>query len=211
MTATPDELQQLKQEALPALAEVETARDLEAWRVKYIGRKGAVPLLLRAVKNLPEAERKRVGKEANTLRHELEELYQRKKGEVSQQFEGIRQPGGPAAVAGKLTRGHLHPITLTIQRVRDILAGLGFYIAEGPEVEEAHYNFDLLNIPLEHTARGVMDTFQIQEPTGLVLRTHTSPVQVRAVLENNFAPPFKVASPGRVFRAERTDATHESP
>lgn len=200
MTATLGDLIQLKQKAFEDLQNL----PLEDWRIKYIGRKGAVPLLLRDVKDLPESDRKNIGQAANELRRELEKLYKQKK----QEFKpDLKIENWDLKIAPS---GHLHPLTTTIRRIQDILAALGFFIAEGPEVEEEKYNFDLLNIPLEHTARGIMDTFHIASEEKLVLRTHTSPVQLRAVLENNLTPPFRVASPGRVFRAERTDATHES-
>lgn len=212
MTKTPDELSNLKREAQAALSEATTAEALEAWRIAYLGRKGAVPLVLREVKKLPLAERKAVGQTANQLRRELEELYEQKRQVITPSV--ISPSPHVRGDKGGVIPGHLHPITLTIRRVQDILIAMGFHIAEGPEIEATRYNFDLLNIPLEHTARGMMDTFHIMksdpESPDLVLRTHTSPVQLRAVLENNLIPPFKIASPGRVFRSERTDATHET-
>lgn len=210
MTKTPAELLKLKSEAQASLSEVTSADALEAWRVKYIGRKGAVPLLLREVKKLPLAERKAIGQAANALRRELEDLYTEKKQTIQHKPIAKKDLGIGHWSLGFAPLGHFHPITLTIRRIQDIVAAMGFFIVEGPEVEEAQYNFDLLNIPLEHAARAETDTFYIQDHPKLVLRTQTSPVQLRAVLENNLTPPFKVVSPGRVFRAERTDATHES-
>lgn len=208
MTSQLDDINELKTQATKALEEVGSAEELEQWRIAYIGRKGAVPRLLRSVKDLPAKDRKSVGQAANELRQTLEATFETKRQEFDIAFE---TGAAPINTDGELSPGHLHPITLTVRRVSHILADMGFLIVEGPEVEEARYNFDLLNIPLEHSARGEMDTFQIaNSDPALVLRTHTSPVQLRAVLENHLEPPFRIASPGRVFRAERTDATHET-
>ena len=206
MTNQLNDIKELEQQAKESLERVQTAQDLEQWRVAYIGRKGAVPRLLRTVKDASPEDRKRVGQEANALRQELEAMYEQKRQAMPQQAWDERE----VSVTG-VAPAHLHPITLTIRRVHHILAAMGFTIVEGPEVEEAKYNFDLLNIPLEHSARGEMDTFHIADSDpSLVLRTHTSPVQLRAVLERGLTPPFRIASPGRVFRSERTDATHET-
>jgi phenylalanyl-tRNA synthetase alpha chain len=119
-------------------------------------------------------------------------------------------------VAGgqRIVAGHLHPLTQTLRRVQEIMSAMGFVIVEGPEVEEERYDFDALNIPLDHPARAEADSFYVHPRRrggdGLVLRTSTSAVQVRAVIENDLVPPFKIASPGRVFRKEKPDPTHES-
>lgn len=214
MTNQPSDVEELKLHALKGLEQVASAEELEVWRVQYIGRKGTVPQLLRRVKDLPASERKIVGQKANELRQELEDAYKEKQKTYPLDTISIGQQDKETISQKSVSResvGHLHPITLTIRRVQNILSNMGFVIAEGPEVEQERYNFDLLNIPLEHSARGEMDTFHVkskQEP--LVLRTHTSPVQLRAVLEYNLTPPIRIASPGRVFRSENTDATHES-
>ncbi len=203
-------LDTLKTESVTALKQVKDAAQLEQWRIAYLGRRGAIPRLLRAIKDLSLAEKRLIGKKGNELRQKLEILYERKK-----------QAIGPVSFSAKLSSftpaqpqyGHLHPLTLAIRRIQQIFSALGFLIVGGIEVEEAQYNFDQLNIPFEHPARAETDTFYLENKGNakdLVLRTHTSPVQLRAVLENNLIPPFKILSPGRVFRAERTDATHET-
>lgn len=210
MNAPADEIKNLEREALKGLDLAKTSHDLEQWRIAYIGRKGAVPRLLRTLKDVPEEERKRAGQQGNELRKKLEEAYQVKYAAMQADSAHSQDHQLPAS-SYQLPPGHLHPITLTIRRVQEILASMGFVIVEGPEIEEEKYNFDLLNIPLEHSARGEMDTFHVAGlDLPLVLRTHTSPVQLRAVLEQQLVPPFAIASPGRVFRSERTDATHET-
>lgn len=203
---TLEELKKLQSEAVASLGAVSEAANLEDWRVKYLGRKGTVPMLLRGVKDLSIKERRVFGEEANKVRRELEQLYETKQKVASGPVDWAvakeevgSEPSAP---------GHLHPLTLTIRRIENILSDMGFTIAEGPLVEDPVYNFDLLNIPLEHPARAATDTFYVEG--GRVLRTHTSPVQLRSVLENNLRPPFKIFSPGRVFRAEKTDVSHDA-
>lgn len=204
------QLKALKDKALSSLAQAKKAAQLEQWRITYLGRKGAIPKLLRQVKNLSLQEKRLIGQEGNELRRQLDKLYEEKK----KQFKSTALPISPTSpIPAQPLVGHLHPLTLALRRVQEIFSALGFLIVAGPEVEEARLNFDQLNIPLEHPARAETDTFYLQErreAKSLVLRTHTSPVQLRAVLENNLTPPFRILSPGRVFRAERTDTTHET-
>ncbi|MEX0650357.1 MAG: phenylalanine--tRNA ligase subunit alpha [Candidatus Andersenbacteria bacterium] len=206
MTATQDTIEKLKKKAAEQLNTVSSLEELELWRVEHLGRKGALPLFLRGVKDLPQDLRADAGAAANALRVELEAAFEDKKGQLGGQaiFETFQE------VAKSKGEGHLHPLTVAMRRISAILSAMGFLIVEGPEVEEARYNFDLLNIPLEHPARGETDTFYIKSRANLALRPHTSSVQVRTVLERDLIPPFRIASPGRVFRAERTDATHET-
>lgn len=209
MTVTLGNLHQLKKQALE---EFETLA-LEDWRIKYIGRKGSVPLLLRDVKNLPEEDRKNFGKSANTLRKELEGLYEQKKKKIALDKVDQSLDIGHWDL-GFAPQGHLHPLTLTIRRLQDIMTAMGFTVVEGPEVEEEYYDFDALNVSLEHPARSETDSFFVnpRKPRGqgLVLRSSTSAVQVRTVVEQGLKPPFMITSPGRVFRNEKVDATHES-
>lgn len=203
-------LDTLKTESVTALKQVKEAAQLEQWRITYLGRGGAIPRLLRAIKDLSLTEKRLIGRKGNELRQKLEILYERKK----QAFGPVSFSAKPASFTpAQPLVGHLHPLTLAIRRVQQIFSAMGFLIVEGPEIEEARYNFDQLNIPFEHPARAETDTFYLEDhgdAQALVLRTHTSPVQLRTVLENNLTPPFKILSPGRVFRAERTDATHET-
>ncbi len=214
MTNMEQQLENVRKKAHSSLADVADLHALEEWRTQYIGRSGEVPTLLRGVKDLPAEERKEVGSRANALRRELEELY-------TEKLHALGGTSGKAhADASEYAHtttsvGHLHPLTLTIARVHEIFAAMGFVIADGPEVEEGRYNFDALNIPFDHPARGEGDTFMVdpnsvQGAEDLVLRTQTSPMQIRSVETLRLNPPFYVLAPGRVFRREKVDATHES-
>ncbi|HSX24558.1 MAG TPA: phenylalanine--tRNA ligase subunit alpha [Candidatus Andersenbacteria bacterium] len=211
MTQMEQQIADLARKATSTLAACEDATVLEAWRVAYIGRSGIISTLLRTVKDLSAEEKKIIGSKANFLRRLLEEQYQEK-------LHILEKDKGLPAIAhaeGGATAGHVHPLTLTLQRVSEIFAALGFIIADGPEVEEAKYNFDLLNIPAEHPARSEDDTFFVNPASvggaeHLVLRTQTSPMQIRSVAAMDLHPPFSVIAPGRVFRREKVDATHES-
>ena len=206
-------LENLGAKAREDLAQITDTHALEAWRVLYIGRSGKIPELLRGIKDLSSEEKRTVGSGANMLRRELEELYEAKLHTVggSKISETISAPSIESAGAP----GHLHPLTLTIARVHEIFAAMGFVIADGPEVEEGKYNFDALNIPFDHPARGEGDTFMVDPVSvggqdDLVLRTQTSPMQLRSVETLQLHPPFYMLAPGRVFRKEKVDATHES-
>lgn len=209
-------IDQLRKKATTELASARSPAELEEWRIVYLGRKGALPLLLRRVKDLPLTDRKIIGASANQLRQELKRAYSTKYQKVvSGRTAGSRAQPAVELKHKEALRGHLHPITLTIRRIQDVFSAMGYLLAEGPEVEESRYDFDLLNIPLEHPSRAETDTFYVADPQGgsnnrLVLRTSTSPVQLRAVLENDLIPPLKVFSPGRVFRNEKPDPSHES-
>lgn len=207
MTEVPD-IDQLAQASRRALEAAADAAALEAWRRQYIGRKGEVPQLLRLVKDLPAEERTVIGQKANVLRRELEEAYKVKLDRLgkSRMRAARPQPSLKLRLAG-VQQGHLHPLTLTSRRIQNIFAAMGFLLVDGPEMEDPKYNFDLLNIPPEHPARDIMDTFYLTNR--LILRTHVSPIQLRSVQEQGLVPPFKVVYQGRSFRAERTDASHE--
>lgn len=213
MTEMEQQLEDLQKQASKELAEVSDASALESWRVIYIGRKGKLSELLRGVKDLGDEEKRVIGKTGNALKRTLEEAYSAK--QKSFAISSDLKAKSYTLKASEASVGHMHPLTLTIERVQDIFAAMGFVIADGPEVEEGKYNFDALNIPFDHPARGEGDTFMI-DPTSvngeqdLVLRTQTSPMQIRSVETMRLTPPFYVIAPGRVFRREKVDATHES-
>lgn len=203
MELFPESLKRLRKEARAALAGARTPEDLERFRTTYLARKGGVSLLLRQLKELPEAQRRALGSEANAFRRELEQGY----AEAQQRLQRGPARRFDVSVPGRRpTTGHLHPLTVVQREIEDAFLGMGFEILDGPEVEEPRYNFDLLNIPLEHPARDLMDTFWLTD--GRLLRTHTSAAQARVM--TNRTPPFRILIPGRVFRHEATDATHES-
>lgn len=213
MTNTEQQIEELGKQAKGELAVISDAQSLEAWRVLYIGRSGKLPEILRNVKNLGDEEKRVVGKEANALRRELEEAYTVKQQSLS--GASSHQDLPPTVYSLSSSQGHLHPLTLSMNRIIEIFSAMGFIIADGPEVEEGKYNFDALNIPLDHPARGEGDTFMVDPKSiggekDIVLRTQTSPMQIRSVQTMHLTPPFKLIAPGRVFRREKVDATHES-
>ena len=204
-------IKDLKNKAFKELANIKSLADLENFRNKYLSRKGEISSVLRSLKDLPVEERKKIGPEANQLRKDLEEMFEDKKKKISAQG-GSRLAGQTTqlditAPGIKIPHGHLHPITLTLRKIEEIFQSMGFKIIEGFDIETEYYNFDALNIPKDHPARDTMDTFWLKtKPEKLVLRTHTSPMQIRFMEKNN--PPFRIVVPGRCFRYEATDASH---
>ncbi len=192
--------------------EIELARDLkELDRIyrKYLGKKGEVTFALRELSKLPENERKQKAPELQALKKTVESEVT-KRAEILKhkaQEEGLAAEWLDVSAPGKKAeRGHLHPLTLIQNKVNEIFTSLGFEIVEGPEVETEWYNFDALNIPKDHPARDMWDTFWLKSEK-LLLRTHTSPVQVRYMEKNQ--PPFRIIAPGRVFRHEASDSSHD--
>jgi phenylalanyl-tRNA synthetase alpha chain len=202
-----DRIEALRAEADGAIAAATTSDELEQLRVRYLGRKAELPQMLREVATLEPAERGAVGKAANQARQALEALIDARTGELAgaeleQRLRAdrldITLPGAPPQPLGRL-----HVLSSTRRELEDIFLGLGFTVMEGPEVETVHYNFDALNHSPTHPARARTDTFYVGEQ--LVLRTHTSPMQVRAMEAH--PPPLYVVIPGRVYRPD-SDATH---
>ncbi len=204
-----DRLRELRAEARDAIAAAGTSEALEQLRVRYLGRKAELPQMLRALASLPAQERAVVGAEANVAREQLEALIEARAaslaaGELERTLlvdrVDVTLPGAPPQPIGRL-----HVLTATRRELEDVFLGLGFTVIEGPEVESVHYNFDALNHSPTHPARALTDTFYTSSPEGAVLRTHTSPMQVRAMEAH--PPPLYVVVPGRVFRPD-SDATH---
>lgn len=206
-----------------ALEEVSRARDLkklEAIYKKYLGKKGELTQVLRSLKNLPERERKKRGELANQLKQALERAIKRQGKKFQVSGVEVQEKWLDVTLPGRRPRvGHLHPLTKVRQATEEIFQSMGFSVVEGPEIETEYYNFDALNIPPEHPARDMWDTFwlrqnesknqkaKIKKSDKLLLRTHTSPMQVRYMEKNN--PPLRIIVPGRCFRHEATDASHE--
>jgi phenylalanyl-tRNA synthetase alpha chain len=208
-----ERIAQLRSEAEQAIATAATSEQLEELRVRYLGRKAELPQLLRGVAELPPQQRGAVGKSANQARQALEALIEQRstalaREELQQRLLtdrlDVTLPGAPPQPLGRL-----HVLTSTRRELEDIFLGLGFTVMEGPEVESVHYNFDALNHSPTHPARARTDTFYVAGAGGgdseLVLRTHTSPMQVRAMEAH--PPPLYVVVPGRVYRPD-SDATH---
>lgn len=207
-----EELEALKKKALQELERVQDLEAAEGWRISYLGRKGALTKVLRQVGQLPKEERPIMGERANLTKRELTEALEAK-------VQALKEKGVPSeetfdfTLPGRLPPlGAIHPITRTLWEIYDIFALMGFQVVEGPEVEWDRYNFELLNIPQDHPARDMFATLYIAPPYArdkeMVLRTHTSPMQVRTM--ERFAPqPIRVLIPGRCYRYESVDATHE--
>lgn len=191
--------------------EIKTLEDLQSIKVKFLGRKGVIRNLIQLIKKESLEIRKEIGKKINKLKIEIEDkLIELENKLGKEEIEKILDP----TIPGKGVKiGHFHPITIIFRKLIRIFQNLGFEVVEGPEIETEEYNFDFLNIPEEHPARDMWDTYYIKfnknqkKKTRLVLRTHTSPMQIRAMY--NRKPPVKIIVPGRVFRHEATDARHE--
>ena len=209
------ELEELESKAIKELGSLSQPNELELWRVRYLGKKSQLTSMLRSLAGLPLEERKAVGARANEVKAKLEDDFRQKEqalretqlARARQEVIDITLPGSPFPV------GRLHPITQTLEEIREIFASLGFQVVEGPEVEWDYYNFEALNIPAEHPARDNMSTFWVdyQTTTGqrpMLLRTHTTSVSARMVEARK--PPIRVIEPGKVYRYEATDATHLS-
>ncbi len=206
------DINQIKKSSLKELEKIKDLSGLEKFRIKYLGRKGELTAILRSLKDLPVNQRKKIGKEANKFRKELEEVFKEKSKKL--QPKKLQPSKIDITAPGvKVPQGHLHPITQVLRQVEEIFQSMGFEVVEGPDIETEYYNFDALNVPDEHPARDAWDTFwlkpkspksKVQSPK--LLRTHTSPMQVRYMEKNN--PPFRIIVPGRTFRYEATDASH---
>ena len=198
-------LEQIRQKAI---AEIEAADDTEALRVQYLGKKGELTAVLRGMGKVSPEERPLIGQLANEVRAEIEAALEKKAAEKEKKDleKKLLSEKLDVTVPGVVTPiGHRHPIAQTEELLRDIFIGMGFSVAEGPEVEYDYYNFEALNLPQNHPARDTQDTFYITD--NILLRSQTSPVQVR-VMEELKKPPIRIISPGRVYRADPADATH---
>ena len=203
-----DSIQELESRSLARIASAQSPEDLEAVRVEALGRKGTLAEVGKGMGKLPPEDRGRIGKLLNSARQSIEQALETRK----QAFDAAQLRARLDAEWVDLTlpapgprRGHLHPITRIQRELEDLFSSLGFAVLDGPEVETEYHNFDALNIPRDHPARDMQDTFWLDG--GSVLRTHTSPVQVRGM--ERLGPPLRMIAPGRVFRNESVDASHE--
>ena len=198
-------LLRIKEEALAQIASPDA--NLEELRVRYLGKKGELTAVLRGMGKLTPEERPVVGQMANEVRADIEEALALRAAEAKEKAlaEALEKEALDVTIDGNMPRvGHQHPLSAVQRELEDIFIGLGFTIAEGPEVELDYYNFQALNIPKDHPARDTQDTFYISD--NILLRSQTSPVQAR-VMENT-KPPIRIVSPGRVYRSDALDATH---
>jgi phenylalanyl-tRNA synthetase alpha chain len=204
-----ERLEALKQEALQELSQVQSQQELNDLRIKYLGKKGPLTEVLRGMGALSAEERPVIGQVANDVRAAIEAVIDEKQATYQQQETESRLraetidvtlPGRPSPL------GAVHPINKIVQEIEDIFLGMGFTIAEGPEVEQDYYNFEALNLPKDHPARDMQDSFYITDE--ILMRTHTSPVQIRTMEARKGAVPIKIISPGKVYRRDDDDATH---
>ena len=202
-----DQLDALEQQAAAEIAEAADAAALEKLRVGLLGKKGRISGVLGAMGKLPSQERPLVGQRANVLKTQVQSLLGERLKAVKRaaMAERIAEESlDVTAPASGVPMGHRHPLITTTEEIVDLFLGLGYSVAEGPEVERDHYNFTALNIPEDHPARDMQDTFYLGGD--LLMRTHTSPVQIRHLEEN--PPPVRIVAPGRVYRRDAVDATH---
>ena len=201
-----ENLEPIANQARSAIAAAQDSATLEQLRVDYLGKKGQLTGLLKGLSNLTPEDRPKAGALINVVKQELQELIgERKtaldatavKAKLEQEAIDVTMPGRAKTIGG------VHPVTQTIERMEDFFSAIGFDVVEGPEIEDDYHNFEALNIPAHHPARAMHDTFYVDEHT--VLRTHTSPVQVR-VMESQ-EPPLRIICPGRVYRCD-SDLTH---
>ena len=205
------QLEALRKRATAELATIENSDGLDEWRTQYLGReRGELSAILKGLGKLPGDQRKLVGQAANNVKVELEGLLEERRGELRAQERAqaleretidVTLPGRPIA------RGHMHPLTHTMRQLAEIFERMGFQVFQGPEVETDYYNFQALNIPQDHPARDMQDTFWVA-PGQILLRTQTSPNQIRIM--ERMRPPVRAIVPGKVYRSEATDASHEA-
>lgn len=202
-----EQLEALRQEALEQLQAINSPKELEDFRVRYLGKKGSVTGLLRGMGALPAEERPQMGQMVNRLRQEIEEAISVKSEKLQASLQqaqleaetiDVTMPGEKTATGG------LHPLNVVLEDIIDIFQSMGFDVVDGPEVESDYYNFQALNVPEDHPARDMQDTFYITD--NLLLRTQTSAAQARTMEERK--PPIRIICPGRVYRADEVDATH---
>jgi len=202
-----EQLNEIKIRAEKELSDIKSMADLESFRLKYLGKKGELTTLLRGMGALSPEERPVIGQLANEIRVFIEERIEKTKKDIAliERNEKLSKETIDVTIPGKRKKlGKMHPLSIVMEEIKDVFIGLGYEIAEGPEIELDYYNFEALNLPKNHPARDVQDTFYINE--NILLRTQTSPVQIRVMEKQK--PPIKIICPGRVYRSDAVDATH---
>ena len=212
------DLETIKIEAQKEIKKAKDLKDLdEIWR-KYLGKRGEIAKIFNLIKKISQEERRKIGKEANSLKIEIERMIEEKSKRIKEELRSLKLKKERIDVTrpGKrIETGHLHPLTLVQREVLEIFQSMGFSVVLGPELETEWHNFDALNIPKDHPARDMWDTFWLKPESQMsnaksqkfLLRTHTSPVQIRYMEKHN--PPLRIVVPGRCFRHEATDASHD--
>ena len=202
-----NELEILEGEAAKEISAAEDFESIEKLRLVFLGKKGKLSLLLGGMKNLSSEERPLIGQRANVLKTQLQDLIKEKLEFLKTQALNqilIKETIDVTAPPTGTFQGHRHPLITTTEQIIDLFLGLGYQVLEGPEIENDYYNFEALNIPPDHPARDMQDTFYLGGE--YLLRTHTSPVQIRCLQSKK--PPVRIVSPGRVYRRDAVDATH---
>lgn len=200
-------IEKIRDEAIENISQVKNLEQLEKLRLKYLGKKGELTQVLRGMGKLPAAERPVMGQLANEVRSLIQTHMDEHREDLEEKLleQRLKLETIDVTIPGtKIDRGNLHPLTSVRNEIVDIFIGMGFEVVEGPDVELDYYNFEALNIPRSHPSRDVQDTFYINDE--ILLRTHTSPVQVRTMEVKE--PPIKIVVPGRVYRSDDVDATH---
>ncbi len=201
------ELEKIERKAEEAFTEVDSLERLEELRILFLGKKGKITGVMRQMGKISAEERPVIGKKANQLKGKINGMVESRKTKLEQleQEARLAEERIDVTLPGKRpATGHRHPLTKIIDEIKDKFAGLGFTIAEGPEVESEYNNFEALNIPAHHPARDLQDTLYVDEK--YLLRTHTSPVQIRTMASEK--PPIRIIAPGRVYRSDELDASH---
>lgn len=203
------EISTVKQEALDKIASASSTQELQDIRIAYLGKKGSIQALMAEMKNLPKEEKPVFGQQVNAVKQEVtvalsEKMEELKKAELA---ESLKKEKIDITLEGdKMERGTVHPLTMIQQELEDLFIGMGYKVAEGPEVELDYYNFELANLPKDHPARDMQDTFYIDPNT--LLRTHTTAMQMRELEKAKGQLPIKLICPGKVYRRDDDDATH---
>jgi phenylalanyl-tRNA synthetase alpha chain len=203
------QLEQMEGDACILLSQIENVKDLDDWRIRFLGKKSDLTQLSRQMGNLSPEERPLLGSSVNETRSNLQEKYEATKLRISEMELAQRFAAEKIDISVPGRRGEFgskHPLTVIIEQIEDVFLGMGFEIADGPEVETDAYNFEKLNLPKDHPARDMQDTFYLTD--NLLLRTHTSPMQIRTMEGLKPRTPVKVIVPGRVYRRDEDDATH---
>ncbi len=207
-----EQLANIRNSASESIKNAQDVDDLEEIRVRFLGRKGELTRILRSLGEISSEDRATIGKKSNVLKNEISDLLDNRKRELTLSqiddlatTEWIDVTLNAAGTTRLPLRGHYHPISKIQYEMEDLFTSMGFEILDGPDVETEYYNFEALNIPEYHPARDIQDTFWTED--GNLLRTHTSSIQIRGMEKRD--PPFRIAAPGRVFRYEAIDASHE--
>ena len=204
-----EELLQIKEEALSKITVCTSLKELNDLRVLYLGKKGPLQAAMKSMKDMSKEERASFGQVSNKVKQEITEAIENKKEELEEAEMNAKLESEKIDItlpSRTLSLGSLHPLTKVREEIEDLFIGMGYTVAEGPEVETDHFNFELMNLPKDHPARDMQDTFYIDETT--LMRTHTSPVQAHTLLAAKGKGPVKIICPGKTYRRDDDDATH---